>query len=150
LSIEFLDHTADASVRITGRDGAEFFQEAVRALYFILLGEEEICKVRHELEVQVDLTALDGEILLVDLLNELIYYFDAKKWILPTLEVKTVCLESSRGLPSSPCRLQGCLRGEVFDPRRHSLQTEIKSATFHDLELRRLGEGWTADVVFDL
>jgi SHS2 domain-containing protein len=144
VAVEFLDHTADIAARITGRDWKEFFQEAVRALNLILVGEEGLGQVLTKEEVPVDLEAADRETLLVDLLNELIYLFDSKKWILPRLEVEEVTMGDAS------CRLQGVLRGEKFEPGRHALQTEIKAATFHDLEIRSLDGGLAADVVFDL
>lgn len=144
MAVEFLDHTADVAVRITGRDWKEFFQEAVHALNLILVGEESLGQVLLEEEVPLDLEAPDRETLLVDLLNELIYLFDSRKLILPRLAVQNAAMGGAS------CRLQGVLQGEKYEPGRHALQTEIKSATFHDLEIRSLDGGLSADVVFDL
>ncbi|MCF8106259.1 MAG: archease, partial [Desulfohalobiaceae bacterium] len=47
-------------------------------------------------------------------------------------------------------RLVGTARGEVFDPTRHTIQTEVKGATYHQLELRRYEQGWKGRVIFDL
>ncbi len=143
MTLEFLDHTADIAVRIVAADAPTFFQEALRGLHLILLDERSFEGIREAEELPLDLRAPDNETLLVDFFNELIYLFDTRRWISRRLAVETVTLDGSP-------RLRGTLRGEHFDPSRHSLQTEIKAATFHDLEVRREGGEISADVVFDL
>ena len=39
MAFTFLDHTADAGVRITARNAGELVTEAAQAFYAILLGE---------------------------------------------------------------------------------------------------------------
>lgn len=143
MTLEFLDHTADIAVRISAADDSTFFQEAHRALHLILLDERSFESIREVQEVALDLQAPDAETLLVDFLNELIFLFDSRCWISRRLIVDTVTLDASP-------RLRGRLRGEALDVARHSLQTEIKAATFNDLEVRRAEGRICADVVFDL
>jgi SHS2 domain-containing protein len=38
----------------------------------------------------------------------------------------------------------------MFDPARHTIFTEIKAVTFHDLQLKRDDRGWKAQIIFDL
>jgi SHS2 domain-containing protein len=40
--------------------------------------------------------------------------------------------------------------GERFDPAVHSIETEIKAATYHGLRLERKDGGWTARMIFDV
>ncbi len=92
----------------------------------------------------MDLTAPDGETILVDLLNELIYRFDAEKLLLPLVQVEEARLDPGGG------RLRAHLRGERFDPSRHELATEVKAATYHGLRIRETAGVLTAEVIFDL
>jgi len=144
MAFEFFDHTADVGVRVTAGSPGELIAEAVRAFYAILL--EEGCRDRIEKreERAVDLSAPDGEAVVVDLLNELIYRFDSEHLLLPGIVVEELRLEAAGG------RIRGRLSGERFDPERHSLSTEIKAATYHGLELKRSGQEISMEVIFDL
>ena len=79
----------------------------------------------------------------MDFLNEIIYLFDTRRFLAAGLEEAEVAL-------GPPARLAGKLAGEVMDPARHVLKTEIKAATFHGLEIREVDGGLSADVIFDL
>jgi protein archease len=144
MSIEFLDHTADVGVRISAASPAELLAEAVRAFHAVLLeeGGADLVEIREERAVAID--GPDGETLLVDLLNRLIYHFDAERLLLPVLEVAEASLR--RGA----ARVRGRLRGERYDPARHAFSTAVKAATYHGLEIVESGGRLTAEVIFDL
>ena len=46
--------------------------------------------------------------------------------------------------------LEADVSGEIFDPARHTIFTEIKTVTFHDLQVERDERGWKAQIIFDL
>ena len=46
--------------------------------------------------------------------------------------------------------VQGAIRGEKFDPARHTFYTEIKAVTYHELAVVRSTAGWRAQVIFDV
>ena len=144
MAFEFLEHTADLGVRITGASPRELVEEAVRAFYAVLLDPAASGAVGDSVERPVDLTSPDGEGVVVELLNELIYRFDAEKLLLPVLEVEEVDLKSGSG------RLRGRLRGERFDPARHALATEVKAATYHAIRIEEAGGRLKIDVILDL
>ena len=50
----------------------------------------------------------------------------------------------------SELHLEADVSGEIFDPARHTIFTEIKAVTFHDLQLERDESGWKAQIIFDL
>jgi len=37
-----------------------------------------------------------------------------------------------------------------LDLSRHTLKTEIKAVTYHGLEVKKTGQGWEAQVIFDI
>jgi SHS2 domain-containing protein len=156
MGFEYIDHTADIGVRVTGRTPAELVTEAIRAFYSILLAAGSTDSVGERTARTVDLSAPDGECLLVDLLNELIYRFDAEKLLLPHLLIEELRLGGAgRGSPEGErdgggARLRGTLRGERFDPSRHALATEVKAATYHGLRIEESKDGLRVDVIFDL
>ena len=144
MSIEFLDHTADVGVRISAASPAELLAEAVRAFYAVLLeeGAEGRIAVREERAIAIE--GPDGETVLVDLLNRLIYHFDAERLLLPVLEVEEASLRPGAA------KVRGRLRGERYDPARHALSTAVKAATYHGLRIAESGGRLTAEVIFDL
>ncbi len=89
-------------------------------------------------EVRVSAAALDS--LMVAWLNELIYIFDADRFLARRCRVKIL---------DGPA-LEAALEGETFDPARHRLKTIFKAATYHRLSLSRKGGLWRASVVLDV
>src|SRR5262249_48793727 len=138
------DHTADVGVRITASGPAELLAEAVRAFHAVLLGQKGEERVEAREERAVELEGPDGESVLVDLLNRLIYHFDAERLLLPVLEVSEV------GLRPGAARLRGRLRGERFDPARHPFSTAVKAATYHGIEIVERDGTLSVEVIFDL
>lgn len=91
----------------------------------------------------VELQAADIETLLVDWLSELIYCFDAHRWLARAAQV-TVTTDREQ------LSLHGTALGEPFNPDRHRIKVLIKAATYHGLTVKQTSEGWTATVVFDI
>lgn len=143
MSFEFLDHTADTAVRIRAPDESGLFREAARALTAIILDQAASGPVLDGESVPVRLEAEDGESLMVDFLNELIFLFDTRRFLAADLVTARVSL-------GPPARLEAVVKGETFDPARHAARTEVKAATFHEIEVRRTEGGLEVDVVFDL
>ena len=88
----------------------------------------------------VRLTADDRETLLVDWLNHLLYLFDIDGFLGRDFQVVSLTDE----------RLEAIVTGESFDPDRHPERTAVKAATFHQLEIVPVKDGWQATVVLDL
>jgi SHS2 domain-containing protein len=143
VSFEIVDHTADTAARLRSPDERELFRDATRALASILLDEAAGAPAAPRMAVAIRLEAESPEALLIDYLNELIFRFDAERFLPAELDPSRVVL-------GKPACLEATLRGEPYDSTRHRAKTEIKAATFHDLEIRRTPAGFEADVVFDL
>ena len=86
------------------------------------------------------LTADDREALLVDWLNHLLYLFDLDGFLGRDFQVESL----------TPERLEARVTGESFDPARHPSRTGVKAATFHQLSIVPVEDGWQATVVLDL
>jgi len=46
--------------------------------------------------------------------------------------------------------LKAKVRGEKLDLSRHTLKTEIKAVTYHQLEVKKTAKGWEAQIIFDV
>lgn len=142
MSFRIVEHTGDTAVELSAATEPELIESATRAVASILVDTSR-SKPRAEREERVALEAEDGESLLVDYLNELIYLFDARAFLPWETEVEEVDL-------GSPARLRTVVRGDTFDPGRHTFLTEIKAATFHGVEIRREDGTISTRIVFDL
>jgi SHS2 domain-containing protein len=81
----------------------------------------------------------DLETLLVSWLQELLYLLDTEDLVFGRFQVKIHDLS-----------LEATAWGEPFDPSIHTIKTEIKAVTYHQLEVARSELGWQAQVIFDI
>lgn len=153
MRFEFLDHTADISVRLEAETYEGLVEAATEALREVLVEERPrenraqaaSSPERSEiLEIPLQFEGEDKESLLVEYLNELIYLFDTQRLI--PVSAKRARLSGERG----SLRLEAVLIAERFDPSRHMQRSEVKAATYHGLRVRETPGRVQADVVFDM
>ena len=133
---DIIEHTADIGVVAYGAELKEAFANAAYAMFTIIAdlerAEERVCQ-------EIELQAEDKESLLVKWLNELLYLFDTQGIIFSRFEI----LE----LNENYLKAKGY--GELLEPRRHSLKTGIKAATYHMLKIEK-DDGCKVQVIFDI
>ena len=132
-----LPHTGDLAWRLWGASLPELFENAGRALSATLTDRRYL---RRRATREVRLNAFDREALLVDWLNHLLYLFDLDGFLGRDFQVMSLTDE----------RLEARVTGENFDPARHPSLTAVKAATFHQLSIVPVKDGWEATVVLDL
>ena len=136
-AFEILDHTADVGIIAYGASVEELFSNAAMALFSLIT---ELESVDEKLCLDVEVSGEDTEGLLVEWLNELIYLVDARHVLLRRFAIENL---SGTGLKAE------CY-GEEFDPAKHRMQLGVKAATYHMLELAKSGDGYSAQVIFDV
>ena len=130
-------HTADVRLRVNGGTWGAFFVNAARGLLAVC-GIEEPAGPRG-MHASVLLRAGTPEELLVDWFGELIYRVSAEHWAPTDIEV----------VAAGPRRLKAELRGARLP--HGSVRTEVKSAAYHGLKVRRREDGcWTATIILDV
>jgi SHS2 domain-containing protein len=132
-----LPHTADLAWRLWGASLPELFENAGCALSATLTDRRYLR--RRDIR-EVRLAAGDREALLVDWLNHLLYLFDLDGFLGRDFQVVSLTDE----------RLEARVTGESFDPARHPSLTGVKAATYHQLSIVPVGDGWQATVMLDL
>jgi len=95
--------------------------------------------VEEALHRDIELTADDAESLLVDWLNELVYYFDAEGILFKRFDISE--------LNNSHLKARGY--GEKADSARHELKMGVKAATYHMLKIEK-NNGYRVQVLFDI
>lgn len=133
---EHFAHGADVGLRGLGRTEAEAFEQAALALTALV---SELSTVQARERRDVDCSAADHEILLVDWLNALIYLMAVDKMLFSRFDVQI-----------RDDRLIATAWGEPLDPPRHRPQIEPKGATYTMLRVGRDAGGWVAQTVVDV
>lgn len=136
-AFEILDHTADIGVRAFGRTLPQVYENAARGMLALMVRPESVRPVAvDDVEVEGD----DAVDLLVTWLHELLFRFDARKQVFAEVMVETVTTR----------HLRAKLKGEALDLTRHELIREIKAVTYHGARVDQEGDGWVAEVLFDI
>ncbi|SRR5581483_4345518 len=130
-------HTADVGLEIDAPSLPLLFERAGIGMLALMTDLDTI-------ECSEDRTfCLDGdgvEELLHDWLQRLLVAFQTGGFAIAALEVTFV----------GDRHVDGIAAGEPFDPARHPFHGELKAVTWHELAVRRVDDGWTARVIFDV
>jgi len=135
--LKFVDHTADAGVTVEAPDLPRLFERAAWAMFFVTT---DLAAAHAKETTHISIDAPDRVALLVYWLSDLNYRHVTEHRIFSDFKV----------LRLSDRNLEAEVSGEIIDPIRHTIFTEIKAITFHDLQLAHDGRGWTAQIIFDL
>lgn len=136
---ETFDHTADLGLRVMASDLPDLFETAASGLFEVIVANRE--EVRHTEAEQISLAGDSTEDLLVQWLNELIFLSETRHRLYDDFHVE---------LDVSGCRLTARIAGEPIDRARHVLDHEVKAATRHGVVLKRVPEGWLAELILDI
>jgi SHS2 domain-containing protein len=136
----FFDHTGDVGVTVAARSVAQVFADAAAALTETITDHHLVAATR---SVAIEITAPAVDLLLVDWLNDLIYRFETDNLLVARADLSVI----DQG---ARWTLRGTASGETLDPARHPIRTLVKAATYHALEVTRVGEEWRATIVLDV
>jgi len=134
---EFINHTADVGIKVWGESLESLFENAAYSM-FDIIGELEKVKVKESLGVEIKGARTDE--LLADWLRNLLCRSNSEGYLLREFNVEQI---DKKGLKAK-------VGGERLDLSRHALKTEIKAVTYHGLEVKKAGQGWEAQVIFDV
>lgn len=126
-----IPHTADLALQVWADDLSGLFATAAEGMY-VLMG---VTTQPDGGDVQtIELTSGDLESLLVAFLSELLYFVErAIAFTAFDLQVTNLGVFGNM----APLSIRGSFK-------------EIKAVTFHGLEIKHTGEGFTATIVFDV
>ena len=139
--IRMLDHTADVGFELRAPSIEALFDEARRALLMVVF---EHPPEEGEGVNAVRLTAPDRETLLVRWLNELVYLIQDAGFAPVGAEIRL------READEAGYSLEARLTGAPLLLDEYGWQGEIKSATFHGLDVTNNEDGWHARVILDV
>lgn len=128
-----LEHPSDIGIIAWGQSNQEIFANAAWGM-FSLMADLESVETKESFNLNVSGDDLDS--LLVNWLNELIFYQDSKK----------VLLKDFRITKMSETVLEAEVSGEPIDPEKHFLYRSIKAATYNQLQITKN----QARIIFDV
>ena len=83
------------------------------------------------------------DLLLLQFLQEFLYYKDAQRLLLRAQQVSIRHNDSGFAL-------QACAAGECINPAKHALGADVKGVTLHRLQVVETPNGWEATVILDV
>ena len=137
---KFIDHTADIAVELKGRTLEAMFIAGAEAWLVSIVESKELKADDH---LKLDLSAHSLEELLVSFLNELNFLLITKKWLCLTFQLLKIYREAESY--SLSAKLLGLKIKNDFQ-----LKQEIKSVTYHQVEIVKQGNNYSTLVVFDI
>ena len=132
-----IEHTADIGVRCKAPTLERLFECAARAMFELIVSLDSVEPAE---SVPVAVNAASLEELFVTWLEELLYVWESKRILLSSFAVRKISSGS----------LEAEVAGEAYNAGRHDLQSEIKAATYHGLQIERKQDGWEVQVIFDV
>ncbi|RLI98180.1 MAG: archease [Candidatus Aenigmatarchaeota archaeon] len=130
--------TADVAFEAYGKDLNELFANSALAMFEVMVNTEEI---EPKVEREVELEANDLESLLFEWLNELLFYYGSENLAFSRFEVE---------VDEKELKLKAKCFGEEINPAKHETKTEVKAATYHNLEVKKEDGSWKARVILDI
>ena len=140
---KFLEHTADIKFQAFGRSMEEVFKNSALAT-FESVHDKNVEKI---LTNEIKIQGTDKENLLYNFLDEIIFLFDAEKFLIS--EVRNLKIKKSENKGEGSFELIGTLVGDSSE--KYEIKEHIKSVTYHEMFVRENNEGqWIVQVVLDV
>lgn len=134
---EIFPHTADIGIRVYGETLKELFENAGEGTLFLMREDSEI-EIKEE--IPFELEASFTELLLNKFLNEFIYLFDSKFFIIKNFEIDEF----------NENYIKGKFFGETFDDEKHKIKYAIKACTLEDMVIEKVDNLYKVDIIFDI
>ena len=133
--------TADIAFEATGRDLPELFKDAADATMNVMIDNLDAIELRETRQIKLSNDEID--MLLFDLLQELIYFKDAKRLLLRIRDVQIDEKQERYFLKAKGA-------GELLDEMRHHQRADVKAVTLHGFSVEKEDGGWKAKVLLDI
>jgi SHS2 domain-containing protein len=123
---EFLEHTADIYIAAYGRDTAEAFENAARAMFEVMT---DIKNVKPQVKDSVEIAACDEYALLYSWLEALLVKFELNEMFYSKFKILNLN-QTSDGFG-----LKAEIWGEKFNSEKHVQKVGVKAVTYHRMEI---------------
>jgi SHS2 domain-containing protein len=132
---------ADIAFEARGKTLEELFMAAADATLNVMIMDLKTLASGEKRTLIFQEKSID--MLLYQLLEELIYFKDARKLLLRISDIRISVMKEDY-------RLTAKTYGETIDTKKHRTNVDVKAVTFHRLKVEKTGKGWQATVVLDI
>lgn len=133
---EAIDHTADFGIRVFGDNPIDLFQNSAMALMDQVV---ETASLPPQKEIRLSIKGNDWPDLMVNWLREILYLWSGKALLTRSVQIQSITEKS----------LSSRVGVDLFSPQRHTLISEIKAVTYHQIQVLDRSGLWEATVIFD-
>jgi len=134
-SYRLLEHTADIGVELSATSLDGLYSAAAASLPTLL----ELAAGKADKTRDIRLSGISRDGMLVDWYNELLYLLEQESFLASQARVEM----------TGETRLEARVSGRTLKTGESSGR-EVKAATWHQLELEPVGDGWRARIYLDL
>ena len=135
---EYVEHTADMGLLVRGKSLPDLLKNAAQGLFETIAVVDTVDETD---AVTIHLMAESVEELFVAWLDELIFRHETEEIFFKRADIQQC----------SDTEVLATVYGEPVNFDKHEVYTEIKSVTYHQLQVVRKCDGsWFAQVIFDL
>ena len=132
----FIDHTADLGIVVRGENPKGLFRNAALALIDIVGGPTVS---RPQATHIIDITGDDWPDLMVNWLREILYLWNGEAYLVSGVHMMDL----------SEQRLRAEVALEAYQPDIHTIKTEVKAVTYHQIKVGPANGEWEAQIIFD-
>ena len=133
---EHFSHQADIGIKAAADSLPSAFEQAAVALTAIVTEPANVAPAQ---TVQIECSAENNELLLIDWLNSIIYEMAVRKMLFGRFEVSIENL-----------KLSAKIWGEKINQVKHSPVVEPKAVTYNQLSVKEENGKWTVQCVVDV
>lgn len=141
---EEFDHTADIGIKVYGEDLKALFINAARGMFTVmrsddgdgLLGAERNSTHSERIEI----ASTDQATLIHDWMSELLFLHTTKKKYFTEFKIDEL----------DETHLKAVAKGFTISDEDEHLLMDIKAVTYHGLEIKKISDGYTAQIIFDI
>lgn len=139
---EFMDHTADVSVKSWGRNLEDAFSQTALSLMTTLT--PNLKKISRNIEKKIEVVSEDKYALCFDFLSEFLFLFDVEDLVFSYVSVKSIQKIEEK------FKLIAIAKGEQFDRNKHEIGTEVKGITYSFMNIEEKKNKVEIRIVFDI
>ncbi len=130
--------SGDFAFEASGETLEDLFTSCAEACFSAMA---ELSKIEPKIDYSINISADSLDDLLVDFLSELIYLKDAEKIFFSRFDIR---------IDNDNISLNAVAQGERIDYNKHDIKVDVKAATYHNLEIKRVEKGFKVKVILDL
>ena len=125
---KYIDHTADVQIYAVGDTLESAFEQAVMGTTNLMTNIRIISEVSSK---EINCSAPDKEMLLVDYLTEYLAIFDIENLLFSRVVVHDIIFDQK----NEEYKIHSTAYGDIYDPKIHEIKTEVKAVTFSYLKI---------------